>query len=46
MADFTRQSEGLLKLQFTTPMEEADINILVVNRLWEELRHQAGRLET
>ena len=37
---------GIAQAEFTTPTEEVDINISVVNHLWEELRLQAGRLET
>jgi hypothetical protein len=46
MVDCILRSEGLLKLQFTIPMEEAGISILVVNLLSEKLRLRAGRLET
>jgi hypothetical protein len=46
MVDYILRSEGLLKLQFTILTEEADISILVVNLLSEELRLRVGKLET
>jgi hypothetical protein len=46
MADYILRSEELLKLQFTILMEGADISILVVNLLSEEIRLRAGRLGT